>query len=108
MHLCVPSQIDITMNMQKLLNQDQRQQRHSMNPERLETCENDLSTNLDTEVVEAFSLSNDHDADQSVENVANDGDPSSAFNNKTFPEIVSSFYTLGDPSFVLLTCVTHT
>ena len=85
------------MNMQKLLNQDQQQQqqqqRHFVNSERLETCENDLSTNLDTEVV-AFSLSNDNDADQSVEHIANDGDPSSAFNNKTFPEIVSSSIVL--------------
>jgi hypothetical protein len=68
--------------MQELINEDQiMQQRYP--PERLVNEGNASSSNQDNGAV---SWAND---DQSVDQVVNDGDPASAFNNKTFPEIVS-------------------
>ena len=86
------------MNTQKLFNQNKLLQRdhdenkeHGANMERnnnvfSDSNNNDSFTNRDNRGLISHY---DNGADQSVENVANVGnDPSIAFNNKTFPEIV--------------------
>jgi len=87
------------MNTQKLFNQDQLlQQDRDANKEHVanmesnnnvfsDTNNNDSSTTQDSSGLISHY---DNGADQLGENAANDGnDPSTAFNNKTFPEILA-------------------
>ena len=86
------------MNKQKLFNQDQLLQQdrdankeHVANMERNNNVFSDTNNNDSSTTQDSSGLISQYDngVDHLVENVANNGnDPSTAFNNKTFPEIV--------------------